>query len=171
MKTIIHGIVFAWICAFWAGFASAETFTYWGKVTGSKEMYQTRVVTVPEQTCRIVDVPVYGNVGGGASTGDVLTGAIIGGIIGNNIKGETGGGAAGAVIGGILGAEKGKNKQGIVGYKQQQECTTINHQTQEQVVVGYKVSYEVLGMEGTVIRANRPATGSDIRVTVQISAR
>lgn len=171
MKTIIYALALGCVVSFWSGFASAETFTMTGKVTGASEMWQTRIVTVPEQSCRIVDVPVYGDVGGGASTGDVLKGAILGGLIGNNIKGENGGGAAGAVIGGILGAEKGKNKQGIVGYRQQQECTTINHQTQEQVVVGYKVSYEVLGMTGTVIRTTRPTTGSDIRVLVQISAR
>ena len=40
---------------------------------------------------------------GGDKTGDMLKGAIIGGIIGNNIKGEKDGGLAGAVIGGMLG--------------------------------------------------------------------
>ena len=36
-------------------------------------------------------------------TGEALTGAIIGGILGNNIKGEKDGGAIGAIIGGMLG--------------------------------------------------------------------
>jgi outer membrane lipoprotein SlyB len=39
----------------------------------------------------------------GDKTGDALTGAIIGGILGNNIKGEKDGGAIGAIIGGMLG--------------------------------------------------------------------
>jgi len=39
----------------------------------------------------------------GDKTGDAIKGAIIGGILGNNIKGEEGGGALGAVIGGMLG--------------------------------------------------------------------
>ena len=39
----------------------------------------------------------------GDRTGDALTGAIIDGVIGNNIKGEKDGGAIGAIIGGMLG--------------------------------------------------------------------
>jgi len=39
----------------------------------------------------------------GDKTGDALTGAIIGGILGNSIKGEKDGGAIGAIIGGMLG--------------------------------------------------------------------
>ena len=39
----------------------------------------------------------------GDKTGDALAGAIIGGILGNNIKGEKDGGAIGAIIGGMLG--------------------------------------------------------------------
>ena len=87
--------------------------------------YKTVVKQIPytEETCRIIDVPVYGNVGKEATPGDILTGAIIGGVIGNNIKGEKNGGAAGAVIGGLIGANKDK-KQGIVGYRQEEQCTT-----------------------------------------------
>ena len=39
----------------------------------------------------------------GDKTGDAITGAIIGGLLGNNIKGEKDGGAIGAIIGGMLG--------------------------------------------------------------------
>ena len=39
----------------------------------------------------------------GDKTGDAVKGAIIGGILGNNIKGENNGGAIGAIIGGMLG--------------------------------------------------------------------
>ena len=39
----------------------------------------------------------------GDKSGDMLKGAIIGGILGNNIKGENNGGAIGAIIGGMLG--------------------------------------------------------------------
>ena len=40
---------------------------------------------------------------GGDKSGDMLKGAIIGGIIGNNVGDIKNGGAAGAIIGGILG--------------------------------------------------------------------
>ena len=39
----------------------------------------------------------------GDKTADALKGAIIGGVIGNNIKGEQNGGTIGAIIGGMLG--------------------------------------------------------------------
>jgi len=39
----------------------------------------------------------------GDKTADTLKGAIIGGVIGNNIKGEENGGTIGALIGGMLG--------------------------------------------------------------------
>ena len=40
---------------------------------------------------------------GGDKSGDMLKGAIIGGILGNNVGNIENGGAAGAIIGGILG--------------------------------------------------------------------
>ena len=94
------------------------------------DYYKTVVKQIPytEETCRTVDVPIYGNVGKEPTTGDILTGAIIGGVIGNNIKGEKNGGAAGAVIGGLIGANKGK-QQGIVGYKQEEQCSTTTKYT------------------------------------------
>ena len=44
----------------------------------------------------------------GEKTGDTLKGAIIGGIIGNNVGDIKNGGAAGALIGGILGHNNSK---------------------------------------------------------------
>ena len=95
--------------------------------------YKTVIKQIPytEETCRLVDVPVYGNVGKEPTTGDILTGAIIGGVIGNNIKGEKNGGAAGAVIGGLIGANKGK-EQGVVGYRQEEQCTTSTKYTRSE---------------------------------------
>ena len=44
----------------------------------------------------------------GATAGDLLSGAIIGGAIGNNIKGEENGGAIGALLGTLFANEKAK---------------------------------------------------------------
>ncbi len=173
MKTIIYALALGCVVSFWSGFASAESFTVQGRITAVEDVYQTRIVETPEQTCRVVDVPIYGNVGNAPSTGDVLTGAIIGGIIGNNLKGEDGGGAAGAVLGGILGAEKSKNRQGIVGYRQEHQCSTTYVKTQHQSLAGFKIYYNVKGMNGIVNRrsGNRPTVGDNITVTVHINAR
>jgi len=173
MKTMYYVASVVGLCIFWTGFALAETYTINGKITKVEEIWQTHTIQTPEQTCQIIDVPIYGNVGEGASAGDVITGAIIGGIIGNNIKGEKGGGAAGAVIGGILGAEKNKNKQGIVGYKKENQCTTTYRSVQSQELAGYKIYYNVHGMRGVVNRSStvRPKRGDSIPVTVHINAR
>ena len=56
----------------------------------------------------------------------MLRGAIIGGIIGNNITGEKDGGAIGAIIGGMLGHN---NSTASPGYSSQ--CRNVTHYTTE----------------------------------------
>jgi uncharacterized protein YcfJ len=74
---------------------------------------------------------VYGDVGG-SRTEDIIGGAIIGGIIGNQIGDSKGNGAAGAVIGGLIGNNAGK-KQGVVGYRKENRCETKYNYTTEEV--------------------------------------
>ena len=59
--------------------AFAQTFSVHGKVLSSDAHYTTVNVNNPQQVCKIVDVPIYGNSNGGAFTGDQILGAIIGG--------------------------------------------------------------------------------------------
>ena len=96
-------------------------------VVDMRESYKEVIKEVPQQSCRTVEVPVYKEVttGGGANGGDVLAGMIIGGLLGKGASGNDKGAAAGAVIGGIVAADKGQKKETvIVGYKQQQQCST-----------------------------------------------
>ena len=100
-----------------------------GTVTGMEESYASVTKQVPTESCNVVEVPVYKEVTTGqASTGDALAGAIIGGVIGNQFGGGKGKDAA-TVLGAIIGADRA-NKAGskketiIVGYRQQQQCTT-----------------------------------------------
>src|SRR6056300_380489 len=74
--------------------AMAETVTDHFKSIIEQTPYRVEV-------CR--DVSVSGD-----KTGDTLKGAIIGGIIGNNVGDIKNGGAAGALIGGILGHNSSK---------------------------------------------------------------
>ena len=85
--------------------------------------YSEVQVTTPIRTCKIVDVPIYGNTGK-AQTGEVLGGAIIGGILGNQVGGGKGKDAA-TILGAILGADFANKKGGtktIVGYKRTTVC-------------------------------------------------
>jgi len=85
----------------------------------------TKRIPTTYQSCEVVDVPIYGQSGGGASGADVLTGIIIGGLLGKGASGNDKGAAAGAVIGGMVAADKKKGNQRIVGYKQQQVCRDV----------------------------------------------
>ena len=66
--------------------------------TQVQDHYKNIIYKTPSQVEVCYDTNVSGD-----KTGDALKGAIIGGILGNNIKGEKDGGAIGAIIGGMLG--------------------------------------------------------------------
>jgi uncharacterized protein YcfJ len=88
-KLIVAGVV-----TLMSTSAMAETVTDHFKSIIEQTPYRVEV-------CR--DVSVSGD-----KTGDTLKGAIIGGIIGNNVGDIKNGGAAGALIGGILGHNSSK---------------------------------------------------------------
>lgn len=90
-------------------------------------IYEQKPIT--RQECVTVDVPIYGTTqGSGASGGDVLTGMIIGGLLGKGVTGKDNGAAAGAVMGGIIAADKGqKQKQVVTGYKQERRCDNVTY--------------------------------------------
>ena len=86
--------------------------------------------------CNMVDVPIYGTTqGSGASGGDVLTGMIIGGLLGKGASGNDKGAAAGAVIGGIIAADKKKSNRTIIGYRPQMQCHNVTHHNNSQRTV------------------------------------
>jgi len=92
-----------------------------------EDHYRTVVREIPstERICETVEVPIYGNVRGQASTGDTVLGAIIGGAIGNQVGGGSGKDAAtvlGAIVGADIANKRGGRQQIITGYRQQQQC-------------------------------------------------
>jgi uncharacterized protein YcfJ len=99
-----------------------------------QDHYKTITNRVPytEQVCNWVDVPIYGQTGGGASAGDVLGGMIIGGLLGKGATGKDNGAAAGAVIGGMIAADKNQGKESIIGYKQERRCTDYTRYNEQQ---------------------------------------
>ena len=75
----------------------------------------------------MVDVPVYGMINRPASSGEVLGGAIIGGLIGNQFgkgDGNTAMTALGAIVGGSSAGER-KTERVIVSYNKERRCTTV----------------------------------------------
>lgn len=88
----------------------------------------TKRTPYTETVCNIVDVPIYGSTSSNTTTQDIIGGALIGGIIGHQLgKGDQrkDNRNAGAILGGIIGANKNQNQQGIVGYRQEEQCRNI----------------------------------------------
>ena len=131
----------------YASTASAGGFTSSPEKTDRafiKDHYVTKIIKTPNaptQTCREVDVPIYGNTGGSTDGAEIL-GAIIGGVIGSKIGSGTGNDVAigtGAVIGSKIGKNNAKNNNNnIVGYKRQTICdTNTSYSVSEQTVYSH----------------------------------
>jgi len=129
-------------------------------VVAMQETYRTVIKEMPVESCKIVDVPIYKEVTTGqASTGDTLAGAIIGGVIGNQF-GSGSGKDAMTVLGAIVGADKankngGKKETVIVGYRQQQQCTTVYQNKQTEVRSKNRVTVETNSGERFTFKTNQ----------------
>lgn len=159
LEKCFHVLMISCVIGFTASVASANTnsFVTQGRIVNKEPIYTNVEQREPYQECYQVDVPIYGNVGGGngASAGDVLGGMIIGGLIGKGATGKDNGAAAGAVIGGLIAADKGqRGQQGIVGYKQETRCDTKYRTKQVSVVNQYRITYRVDGQD-IVFTVNR----------------
>jgi uncharacterized protein YcfJ len=114
-----------------------------GRVISSTSIIQDVIREVPEQSCSITDVPVYGTTEGTAA--DAIAGAIIGGVLGNQVGKGDGKDAAtifGAILGAKVGEEQGGKKQ-IIGYKQVEKCETRYVRRQVTTVVGYSTTVSI----------------------------
>jgi uncharacterized protein YcfJ len=145
----LAGLVFLTL----TGVAKAETYDR-EEVDGYLTHYYKTVQVqnrVANRTCQDVDVPIYSNTGK-AQTGEVLGGAIIGGILGNQVGGGKGKDAA-TILGAILGADFANKKGGqqtIVGYKQVEQCEIINKVTWKQNPPRCTVTVEVPAMNNSL---------------------
>lgn len=88
----------------------------------TKDHFKMIVNQVPYQVEVCRQVPI-----GGDRSMDMLKGMIVGGVLGNNIKGEENGGLIGSVVGGMLGRENSTSNGGTVtrcGYETRYNETT-----------------------------------------------
>ena len=131
----------------------------------------TQRVGVPQtqRVCTVENVPVQTTVNT-STAGDVITGAIIGGVIGHQIgdgRQRKDNRNIGAVLGGMIGGSS-KN-QTIVGQRQVEQCQNQTTYVYENRIRGYEVTYELEGQTKTV-RMNRDP-GSYIRVQRTVTYR
>jgi uncharacterized protein YcfJ len=156
-------------------FATATTAfaTEYARITQIEPRYQTTYQNVPRTQCQDVEVPIYGTVqGGGASGGDVLTGMIIGGLLGKGVTGKDDGAAAGAVLGGVIAADKGnQTRQVITGYTTERQCSEVMVRQEVNQIKDYRITFEWNGVYGSAYTYNNYSVGQRIPVEVNLRAK
>jgi uncharacterized protein YcfJ len=112
----------------------------YGKVVGLEPIYKTQTVQTPYQSCNIVQVVTNSN-------DALLRGAIIGGIIGNSLRGgsRVRNRNAGAIIGAFIGNSQSNGS--VV--RQENRCRTQYRTTTQEIVHQYWV---VINVHGQIIR-------------------
>lgn len=124
------------LSVFFVLFATVANAHQTGTITAVYPNYVQREVT--QYGCE--NIPVYGN--GYASGGDIVAGAIIGGIIGNQF-GSGSGNDAMTALGAIVGAESAsKGSRQIIGYREQ--CN-VPYTSYQNIQDGYIVEYNLNG--------------------------
>jgi uncharacterized protein YcfJ len=179
-RELLCGAAITFISVSLAAFnAFAENYTVQGTVVEANPVYQTVTKQVPTQTCQMVQVPVYGN--GNSGNGGTLGlnnnidigGAIIGGVIGNNVtKNVDNGGAIGALLGGLIGSQmQNNNSQSVVGYRQEQRCATSYTQQSEQVLGYTQIVVDAGGYKVTAKTKRSVKVGDVVNVGVALTVQ
>ena len=152
--------------------AGAQTTTVQASVTQVQPLVTTVTNMELQEMCEIVRVPIYENRRSSATTGEALTGAIVGGVIGNQF-GSGSGKDAMTVLGAIVGADvvnkRGNNYQVVTGYRNEEQCNVVRTPTKRAVNQGYEVYYEWNGLRSSVITDTRYSVGDTILVRVSLN--
>jgi uncharacterized protein YcfJ len=161
MKNIIAAVMLSMIPV--TSYADGPSSNY-AVITAVHPVYRDNYVTVHETVCRDVEVPIYESRGG-----DQLTGAIIGGVIGNQF-GSGSGREAMTVLGAIIGANSVEPRRDtFVGYRVERRCDRVTNRVNEPIITHYRIQYTYNGREYFQETNHRYTLGQ--RVTVQPSLR
>ena len=119
-EKLFHTCAIAWGVAFMLAFSGVAQ----AQEPSVVDHYKTVIVQHPQR----VEVCQQGNRQSDLS--NFLSGALIGGAIGNNIPGEKGGGTIGALIGGAMNTERNKGQSCRVETRYHEEQKTVySHST------------------------------------------
>lgn len=151
----------------------------WARVVSVDPIVESYNEPVPSQQCWNEPVeyyePRYAYAPRQNRAGPAFLGALIGGVLGNQVGGGSGRRAAtvaGAVIGGTVGYHNPGGRYYDAGGRtvrtSQQRCETRTEYRRDERVVGYNVSYEYNGRVYRTQTDHHP--GDRIRVAVQVAA-
>ena len=151
--------------------ANTRVDTIVGTVVESITLTSTYVRKTPtdQRSCRTEDVPVYAEKKAGSELGSMIIGGLIGSAIGNKMSNNGGAGAAGTVAGALIGREHAKNSPDnnrIVGYRQQEVCSTNTVMREERIneVTGYRNHIEVDGRVIKIQTRNPLTVGARVEI-------
>lgn len=149
------------------------------RVVKVQPQYETVSYTVPTESCRVEQVPVYESdyrYQRRSHTAPIV-GAIIGGVVGNAVlHGKTRkrvGTAVGAVLGASIGADISRNRRGggyhsrPVSYRSEEVCQVVDEIHEEQQLRGYEVKYRYAGETYVTLMDRDP--GRFVRVRVDVT--
>ena len=125
-----------------------------------------------EKSCHIIEEPIYGNISANVTKGgDVLTGLVLGGLLGKGVTGKDKGAAAGAVLGGIIASSRNNTKSTIIGYRKIPNCEIVQSPQTIKTIKNYRIDYEWGGIFGSSYTYNNYHIGQHIPISVNIIAK
>lgn len=136
----------------------------YAKVVSTTPIYRQVRVSVPREECHDERV-VYRNPG--YRNGDVLFGAILGGVAGHQF-GSGRGNAAATAAGALIGASIAQDRHGTVRERVAYEpvCTTYRDTRYEERIDGYDVTYKLHGRVYHTRMSHDPGNRIPVRVAV-----
>lgn len=166
MKKTIAAIAFTIMPAFVS--AEGALPNNYAVITAVHPIYENRYVTQYETQCYDVEVPIYGRVRSGTNS-DILTGAIIGGTIGNQF-GNGNGKDVMTALGIIIGANEGSRstREVVTGYRLERQCNQVSSQINEPVLSYYKIRYEYNGVEYHEETTQQYTLGQRVQVSTSL---
>jgi uncharacterized protein YcfJ len=169
MKILFAGLLATFAVSAAGMFSTAFAQTAWGVVTDVEPAYQTNYVNRPSEQCQVVQVPVYGRTGNGASGLEVIGGALIGGLFGKAVTDKDEGAVIGGLVGGAVAAEAGKGQRVIVGYQNRRECSTVDNWVAQNQITHYNVTYEWNGIRASSRVYEPYRVGDEVPLNVNIN--
>ena len=170
---IIQGSVIVIGLAFGSFTVQAQTSFETAQVLESRPIYQIVEISVPQEQCWEEEIAIDRYPGRYPSRTPVLLSTVIGGAIGNALgHGRSNrqiGTEVGAVLGHSIGRDIMQRKTQSVSrqYETVQRCETVYQQTQEERLVGYRVTYLFNGEVFSVRTKSDPGAEIRLRVSVQ----
>ena len=158
----------AWLILFIPIAVNAKTYATIINITPN---YFVTKTFIKKKSCHIINKPIYRKSSvSGANGGDILTGIILGGLIGKGLTGKDKGAAAGAVLGGVIASDHVNVRTSVIGYRKKRKCRIINVPQRTKRIKNYKIDYEWNGIFGSSYTHNNYSLGQNIPISVKINA-